>query len=79
MSVRAGKSFDKLLDDPNWKDRALKAEKQLAAVRAETVGWAYGYACVKMDEGIDIRQVEAPQMLAACLKDFGESAIGDKT
>ena len=33
MSVRAGKSFDKLLDDPNWKDRALKAEKQLEAVR----------------------------------------------
>ena len=33
MSVRAGKSFDKLLDDPNWKDRALKAEAQLAAVR----------------------------------------------
>ena len=29
MSVRAGKSFDKLL--PNWKDRALKAEKQLEA------------------------------------------------
>ena len=29
MTVRAGKSFDKLLDDPNWKDRAEKAEAKL--------------------------------------------------
>ena len=70
MSVRAGKSFDKLLDDPNWKDRALKAEKQLEAVRVARYRWKHSLV-----SDLDSRYWQA---LNACGDDI-DAAIGEES
>ena len=52
--------------------RAAQAEiDRLTAENAKllpmTVGWMYAYACNCVDEGIDIRKLEAPLILAQAL------------
>ncbi len=49
-----------------------KLNKYIESQRIEAIGWSYAYLCSKTDNGFDIRQLEAPEMLEAGLNDLSK-------
>ena len=42
---------------------AVREIKKLESKVGEAIGWAYAYACVSVDDNIDIRTIEVPEIL----------------
>lgn len=45
-------------------------EHLVSSARFETLGWAHIYFCYCMDQGIDPRLVEIPEVIDAMIRDF---------
>jgi hypothetical protein len=70
--------ISEMLDNPDEHEiypttRAYnKLENHMEFIRYETLGWMYAYACQAIDKGVDIRQVEVPQIMEQFKKDMAE-------
>jgi hypothetical protein len=42
------------------------------SIRMEVLGWAYSYACTKLDSGEDLRLIDVPEIIKSYRKDFNK-------
>jgi hypothetical protein len=47
--------------------RYEKRIEQLEAEVHQVIGWMYAYACTCVDEGVDIRTIDLPEIAEECL------------
>jgi hypothetical protein len=45
--------------------------RNAARIQLEIIGWLYAYACLCMDNGTDIRNVEVQTILDDCMRAIG--------
>ena len=69
--------ISEMLDNPNehgifrTSTAYTKLEHYIEGVRAEAIGWAHADACVLIDNDLDPRLQEVPEMLQRAQEDLG--------
>lgn len=55
-------------------DARLARIEELDRQLHEAIGWMYAYACTCVDENVDIRTIEAPEIFEECLQTIRHKA-----